>query len=203
MGKYSTLSELFTAIADAIRTKTGGGAAIVAENFPTEIKNIPTGGGVNPSDATATANDILAGMTAYTAEGKTTGTLQIKIGSIELTKAITASSYVTVSHDLGTVPSIILAYVENDPIFDSTTTYNIVSGYAINFPTGLVPGVGASKSAANCINSQGGGQGDTTSNTSTVCICDQITATTFRLRASGSSRCWSSDAIVKYIVMAL
>lgn len=45
--------------------------------------------------------------------------------------------------------------------------------------------------------------GDTTSNSSTVCICDQITATTFRLRASGSSRCWSSDAIVKYVVMAL
>lgn len=56
---------------------------------------------------------------------------------------------------------------------------------------------------ANCINSQGGGAGDTTSNSSTVCICDQITATTFRLRASGSSRCWSSDAIVKYVVMAL
>lgn len=93
-------------------------------------------------DATATANDILAGMTAYTAEGKTTGTLQIRIGSIELTKAVTSSSYVTISHNLGTVPSIILAYVENDPIFDSTTTYNIVSGYAINFPTGLIPGVG-------------------------------------------------------------
>lgn len=116
MGKYGTLSELFAAIADAIRTKTGGEAAIVAENFPTEINNISTGGGVNPSDATATANDILAGMTAYIAEGKTTGTLQIRIGSIELTKAVTSSSYVIISHNLGTVPSIILTYVENDPI---------------------------------------------------------------------------------------
>lgn len=44
MGKYSTLSELFTAIADAIRTKTGGGTAIVAEDFPTEIESISTGG---------------------------------------------------------------------------------------------------------------------------------------------------------------
>ena len=41
--KHKTLKELFDAIADAIRFKTGGTAKIVADNFPTEIKNILTG----------------------------------------------------------------------------------------------------------------------------------------------------------------
>lgn len=44
MAKYNSLAELFTAIADAIRTKTGGTNSIVAEDFPTEIEGIMTGG---------------------------------------------------------------------------------------------------------------------------------------------------------------
>ena len=34
MGKYSTLSALLSAIADAIRSKTGGKAPLAAEDFP-------------------------------------------------------------------------------------------------------------------------------------------------------------------------
>lgn len=37
---YSTLSGLFTAIANSIRSKTGSSAQIVADDFPTEIGNI-------------------------------------------------------------------------------------------------------------------------------------------------------------------
>lgn len=39
---YTTLSALFTAIADAIRQKTGSNGQIVADDFPTEIRNIFT-----------------------------------------------------------------------------------------------------------------------------------------------------------------
>lgn len=40
---YTTLNALFTAIANAIRTKTGSSATIKADDFPTAISNIPSG----------------------------------------------------------------------------------------------------------------------------------------------------------------
>jgi len=42
MANYTTLSALFTAVANAIRAKTGGSATIVADDFPTEIAAIPS-----------------------------------------------------------------------------------------------------------------------------------------------------------------
>ena len=43
MATHTTLSSLFTAIADAIRAKKGTTDKIVADNFPTEIANLPSG----------------------------------------------------------------------------------------------------------------------------------------------------------------
>lgn len=43
-----TLVQLFTAIANAIRAKTGSSETIKAEDFPTEINSIPSGGGYPP-----------------------------------------------------------------------------------------------------------------------------------------------------------
>lgn len=40
---HSTLTSLFTDIADAIRDKKGTSESIVADDFPTEIASIPTG----------------------------------------------------------------------------------------------------------------------------------------------------------------
>ena len=39
----SALTDLFSSIASAIRTKSGSSATITASNFPTAIANIPTG----------------------------------------------------------------------------------------------------------------------------------------------------------------
>lgn len=53
----TTLTTLFTNIANAIRLKTGGSAQIVAENFPAAIGAIPTGAqflGLEQVTATAT-----------------------------------------------------------------------------------------------------------------------------------------------------
>lgn len=89
---HSTLSSLFTDIANAIRTKTGSSAQIVADNFPTEIANIPSGG-IDPSDATATESDILNPKTAYLSDGtKHTGSM-VNRGAVSQTLDTTTTSY--------------------------------------------------------------------------------------------------------------
>lgn len=67
----------------------------------------------------------------------------------------------------------------------------------------LVPGVRTNKSAAQCINSSGGGAGDTLAAEATTCVADQITASSFRLRTNGSSRCWANGSQIRWIALAM
>ena len=83
--KLQRLIEGKQAIVDAINSKANTSLTINSKlsNIASVISNISGSGGVNISDATANANDILKGKTAYTAYGKVEGTIETYNGENE------------------------------------------------------------------------------------------------------------------------
>ena len=75
MADISNLSNFLEDVADAIRTKKETTEKIPAANFDTEILNLNIGS--DTSDATATIDDILVDKTAYIANGKVTGNIEV------------------------------------------------------------------------------------------------------------------------------
>lgn len=75
---HKTFEELFNAIADAIREKENSSNEIIADNFPARIRGLSaSGSGTNTFDATATANDIALGASAYVQGIKIDGAIPI------------------------------------------------------------------------------------------------------------------------------
>lgn len=78
MADYLTTDTELTSVANAIRTKGGTSASLVyPTGFVSAINAIPSGGGTDVSDTTATAADVRTGKYFYTSAGvKTQGTIQ-------------------------------------------------------------------------------------------------------------------------------
>ena len=89
----TNLSDFLTEVAEAIRTKKGTSAQINAQDFPEEIASIETG--VDTSNATAVAGDILLGETAYARGEKLTGTIPTWNGAYEDISTSAAVNFAT------------------------------------------------------------------------------------------------------------
>lgn len=74
---YMTIKEMFTAICDAIRAKTGTTDLINHQDIPAQISAIETGTGLDTSDANATPQDMAKDSTAYVNGKKITGVASV------------------------------------------------------------------------------------------------------------------------------
>ena len=130
---YSSLRALFSAIADAIRAKTGSSSSIKAEDFPTEISNIITTpeGYHDTSEVTATAADVLSPKKIVNAAGT------VLTGNIS---SEGAGTYSAALNSTTTIPTSGKYFTGNQTVsavtVENLSAENIKSGVTVNVKSG-------------------------------------------------------------------
>lgn len=127
---HETLTSLFTDVADAIREKTGGTDAIVADEFPDAIRNISAGSSINgliESYMVAAGENISAGDFVQCLNGDVTVEHEMHI-----TSSRTFQNLKAVLLDEETVFIVFCDTQANNVLTATCVTFNSYGGFDVN-----------------------------------------------------------------------